>query len=150
MKIVHVDSKIICTNNHWLSEEILLSRGIRQGCPVSALLLIIATDVPAEHIKQELRGLSISMNGEMKLIKLAHFADDTILFLRNTDVTKLLKDFKSVTGLTLNLNKTEALYIADDFKNVSTIHGIVSKINGDMRCLGVHVGHNQALCNTLN
>ena len=44
-------------NNHWLSEEILLSRRIRQGCPISALLSIITTDVLAEHIKQELRRL---------------------------------------------------------------------------------------------
>ena len=46
------------------------------------------------------------MNGKMKLIKLAQYADDTILFLRNTGevllVTKLLKDFKSVEGLTLS------------------------------------------------
>ena len=154
MKTLYVDSKIICKNNHWLSEEISLSRGIRQGCPISALLFIIATDVLAEHIKQELRGLSISMNGEMKRIKLAQYADDTILFLRNTDqvslVTKLLKEFKSVAGLTLNLDKTVALYIADDFENVSTIHGIACNINGAIRCLGVHVGHIQALCDTLN
>ena len=131
------------------------SRGIRQGCPISALLFIIARDVLAEHIKQELRGLSISMNGKMKRIKLAQYADDTILFLRNTDevllVTKLLKEFKSVAGLTLNLDQSEALYIADDLKNVSTIHGIACNwINGAIRCLGVHVGHNQALCDTPN
>ena len=63
-------------------------------------------------------------------------------------VTKLLKEFKSVSGL--NLDKTEALYIADDFENVNTIHGIASNIDGAIRCLGVHVGHNQALCDTLN
>ena len=154
VKTLYVDSKIICKNNHWLSEEFSLSRGIRQGCPISALLFIIATDVLAEHIKQELRGLSISMNGKMKRIKLAQYADDTILFLRNTDevllVTKLLKEFKSVAGLNLNLDKTEALYIADDSENVSSIHGIACNINGAIRCLGVHVGHNQALCDTLN
>ena len=58
------------------------------------------------------------MNGNMKGIKRAQYADDTILFLRNTDevvlVTKLLKEFTSVAGLTLNLDKIEALYIADD------------------------------------
>ena len=52
--------------------------------------------------------------------------------------------------MTLNLDKTEALYIADDFENVSTIHGIACNINGAIRSLGVHVGHNQALCDTLN
>ena len=106
---------------------------IRQGCPISALLFIIATDVLVEHIKQELLGLSIYMNGNMKGIKSAQYADDTILFLRNTDevllVTKLLKEFTSVAGLTLNLDKNEALYIADDLENVSTIHGIACNIN---------------------
>ena len=54
VKTLYVDSKIIRKNNHWLSEEISLSRGIRQGCHISALLFIIATDVLAEHIQQEL------------------------------------------------------------------------------------------------
>ena len=120
-------------------------------------MFIMATNVLAQHTsstKQELRGLSISMNGKMKRSKLAQYADDTILFLRNTDdvllVTKILNEFKSVAGLTLNLDKTEALHIADDFENVSTIHGIACNINGVKRCLSVHVGHNQALCDTLN
>ena len=30
------------------------------------------------------------------------------------------------------------------------IHGIACNINGPIRCLGVHVGHNQVLCDTLN
>ena len=61
-------------------------------------------------------------------------------------------DFISPQYCFLNLDKTEALYIADDFENVSTnvIHGIVCNINGAMGCLGVDVGHNQALYNTLN
>ena len=90
----------------------------------------------------------------MKRIKLAQYAYDTILFLRNTDeillITKLLKDFISLAGLTLNLDKTDALYIADDLKNVSTMNSIACNINGAIRCLGVHVGHNQALYDTLN
>ena len=134
VKTRYVDSKIIFKNNHWLSEEISLSTGTRQGCPISALLFIIATDVLAQHIKQEPLGVSIFMNGKMKRIKLAQYADDTILFLRNTNevllATELLKEFKSV---------------ADDFENVSTIHGIACNINGAISCLGVHVGHNQAL-----
>ena len=149
VKTRYVDSKIIFKSNHWLSEEISLSTGIRQGCPISALLFIIATNVLAQHIEQELLGVSIFMNGKMKRIKLAQYADDTILFLRNTNevllVTELVKEFKSVAGLSLNLDTSEALYIADDFENVSTIHGIACNINGAISCLGVHVGHNQAL-----
>ena len=33
---------------------------------------------------------------------------------------------------------------------MSTIHGIACTITGAIRCLGVHVGYNQALCDTLN
>ena len=61
----------------------MLSGGIQQGYPIVVVDNIYR--VLAEHIKQELRGLSISLNGKMKRNKLAQYADDTILFLRNTD-----------------------------------------------------------------
>ena len=86
-------------------------------------------------------------------MKLAQYADANISFLRKTDEVllfiTLLKDFKSVAGVTLHLDKIKALFIADGFKNVRKIalHGLTCTINRAIRCLGVH---NQTLCDTLN
>lgn len=47
-------------NNGWISKPCIMERGIRQGCPVSALLLIFVLEILAIQIRNdyEIRGLS--------------------------------------------------------------------------------------------
>ena len=60
-----------------------LSRGVRQGCQVSALLFILCMEVIASYIRQNetIKGLSLDENGS-KNIKIIQYADDSILFLK--------------------------------------------------------------------
>ena len=154
VKTLYVDPIAICKNNGWLSKEISLKRGIRQGCPISALLFIIATDILAENLKQQLRGISITLNNKYKEIKLSQYADDTVLFLKNeAEVFKaihILKEFQLVAGLKLNVAKTEALYLGDNFQDIMFVAGIQCVTHGSVRCLGIHVGHDQTNCDKLN
>ena len=55
-------------NNGWVSSSFDISRGIRQGCPISALLYIIAAEIMAENIRNNnnIRGIK---NGRSKEIK---------------------------------------------------------------------------------
>ena len=69
--------------NGWVSKQFPLSRGIRQGCPVSALLFIIAAEILAERIRTQKQIKGIAFNEEEgSEVKVLEYADDTTLFLR--------------------------------------------------------------------
>jgi hypothetical protein len=45
IKILYANPSIIVKNNGWLSESIKMQRGIRQGCPISAMLFILSVEI---------------------------------------------------------------------------------------------------------
>lgn len=51
IKILYNDPSIIIKNNGWLSKPIKTERGIRQGCPISSLLFILAVEVMSVSIR---------------------------------------------------------------------------------------------------
>ena len=66
-----------------------LRSGTRQGCPLSPLLFIIVLEVLAIAIRQEKEIKGIQIGKEE--VKLALFADDMTLYIKNTkDTTKKL------------------------------------------------------------
>ena len=66
-------------NNGYFSKYFKLSRGIRQGCPVSALLFLLVTEVIAIYItcNKDINGILV--NG--KEFKIKMLVDDTTLIL---------------------------------------------------------------------
>ena len=67
--------------NGLLSDPFTLKRGVRQGCPLSMVLYIVAAEVLANFIivNKRIKGIQI---GHQE-IKIVNFADDTAIFLRN-------------------------------------------------------------------
>ena len=65
-----------------------LQRGVRQGCPLSGILFVIAVGILANSIRddQSIMGINI----KRKEYKLSQYADDTSCFVRDIDsVVKL-------------------------------------------------------------
>ena len=141
----------VIKNNGWLSEKIQISRGIKQGCPLSALLFIIATEILALNLKQcnDFRGLGICN----KRIKLIQYADDTILFLESEkdleSALSVIEEFSLYAGLKLNLAKTEGIRLGL-LKNTNSKHKNINWTEDPVRCLGIYVGHNKQECQKLN
>jgi hypothetical protein len=52
VKVIYTSPIASVQNNGWLSEDIHLERGIKQGCPISALLSILAAETLSLKIKQ--------------------------------------------------------------------------------------------------
>ena len=81
-----------------------MSRGIRQGCPISALLFIIAAEVMAINIRND-KSIKPIVLGKTDL-KIRQYADDTVLFLKDFKSLKntfqLLDNFQLSAGLKSN------------------------------------------------
>ena len=66
------------SNKGYLSNNVSLSRGIRQGFPISALLFILVAEISAINIRFDLKIKGIQVLD--KTFKICQLADDTTLF----------------------------------------------------------------------
>ena len=103
-------------NNGFMTNFFQVSRGVRQGCPLSPYLFILCAEILAHKIRggENIKGIEI-LNEE---IKLTQFADDTTLFcadiLSVNNALILLQKFGKISGLCLNERKTKAVWLGKD------------------------------------
>lgn len=94
--------------NNGTSPRFSLNRGVRQGCPISPYLFLLATQFLNLHIKESpVKGISIAGTD----LFISQLADDTALFLRDASQIPIalssLQSFSNASGLLLNINKCE-------------------------------------------
>lgn len=85
-----------------------MNREIRQGCPISALLFILTTEMLASRINsyKDINGFKTGNNSEIRLLQ---HADDSINTLNDIDyVFDLINLFFTVAGP--NLKNQNACY----------------------------------------
>lgn len=146
VKTLYNDAQAKIKNHGWLSKNISIKRGIRQGCPVSALLFIIVVEVLAIDIKsnKEIKGISISFNNHIKEIKICQYADDGHLFLYNQksldNAINTINRFSKVAGPKLNIEKCEKLLLNDTKNREQNTY-----YQKNAKCLGVMVGKDKMI-----
>ena len=101
-------------NNGFCTNYFHLSRGVRQGCPLSPYLFVLAVELLACKIRQDKEIQGINIFG--KELKLSQFADGTTLLNHNSNSVKnkaiaVLDNFGDISGLKLNPSKTKALWL---------------------------------------
>ena len=90
-----------------------LQRAVRQGCPLSGLLFVLAIEPLAHQIRinESIKGLE---NGN-KITKLSLYADDTTAFIRDdssaASLCTLLDQFGDLSGLKINKSRTEGKWL---------------------------------------
>ena len=154
IKMLYKNSNNSVTNNGWVSERFTISRGIRQGCPILALLYILSAEIMAENIRNNrtIRDIKIGRNHEIKLTQLA---DDTTIFLQSENsiptLIEELKRFSEVSGLihVLNMSKTKGLLIGRNRRHIHKIHGINFSLS-TIKSLGIYFSTNRQECMQLN
>ena len=121
IKWIHIlnTNTVSCVNYcGWLSRWFPLDCGIRQGCPISPLCFILACEILSCHIRQnkQIKGIRLPLEiGGRNEMKIMQFADDSTLFLADEcsiyQSLKAIDLFSEFTGLNLNKNKTEAIWL---------------------------------------
>ncbi|RUA07247.1 MAG: hypothetical protein DSY43_00290 [Gammaproteobacteria bacterium] len=151
VKVFYTDISSCVINNGFASECFPLHRGVRQGCPLSGPLFVLAVEILAYAINNntEIKGIKI----RQKEIKLCQYADDTTCFLEDSESIKnllsLLEKFKIISGLEPNIDKTEAMWIGS--MKSDTYHPFGLKwTTSPILALGIYFGYDQKLCDKLN
>jgi hypothetical protein len=108
IKTIDTDISSVVKVNGFISEPFELSRGVRQGCSLSAMLYVLIAETFACLVRdnQNIKGLSLPGTGQSSVI--SQYADDTTLTLRDRDSVKecfeLLQYFELATGARVNLS----------------------------------------------
>ena len=102
--------------NGYLSPFFSLSRGVRQGCPLSPLLYVLVSEVLAVNLRANPRILGLSLPGMTSPLPcISQYADDTSLIVTTDDSIKGVFDTYSLyergSGSKLNLSKSKGLWL---------------------------------------
>ena len=133
-----MNDRISCVkNNGYVSHEFKMERGLRQGCPMSPLLFVLAVELLANKIRQDSNLNGIMINE--KSVRIKQYADDTTLLLKDEidirEVLSRLKEFENVSGLKINKNKSYLICPGNPLLVGSEIEGII--VSKEVKILGV-------------
>lgn len=154
VKALYNNAESCVSNNGWVSEPFKIKRGIRQGCPLSALLFLLVVEILAEKIRSNKENaIEIKSKSKSKFIHLAQLADDTTLFLKDETAVinclKIVENFGEFSGLKLNKDKTEGLWLGQAKNRSDTLAGI-NWGKQHVKALGVFFGYNKKEIEKLN
>ena len=139
-------------NGGYSTNYFKVSRGVRQGCPLSPLLFVLGVEILAQKIRQSTscRGIQLPQSVEAKF---SQFADDTTLICRDVDALSedmnVLNKFSDISGLKLNKKKTKAMWIGSAKNNKTKPLGF-KPYQERIKSLGVNLSYNQDRNNNLH
>ena len=117
VNLFYTEIESFVINNGHCGERFNLSRGVRQGDPLSPYIFILATEIMANAFMNHKDIKGITIDGSEFLI--SQLADDTTLFLETNEQSfikcmELLDIFAMISGLRINYTKTLAVKIGLD------------------------------------
>ena len=128
-------------NNGFTTGPFTLSRGVRQGDPLSPYLFIMALETLTIKIRIDDSIKGFKIGGEST--KLSLFADDMTCFVRD-----ILESFGSCSGLRVNHEKTEILALGNSILHEKDFNN--HRVCEIIKILGVYFGYEEKQRNDLN
>ena len=161
IKCIYAKCLSCISNKGRNSKYFNISRGIRQGCALSALLFILSVEILACNIRhnKNIKGFQMpegkvpsNMLDQDTEVKISQVADDTTIFTKDNkstlEVIQEVKHFSAVSGLQLNMSKTEGILLNVDAVQTEQIH--IKWTSGPVKSLGIYFGLDKIEIQRLN
>jgi len=148
IRIMYVDINSCVINNGNISNLFYPTRGVRQGCPLSPYLFVIGAEILSCYIR--ICADIPSLNSGSCI---SQYADDTtIITVRNkkalTCIFDTLESFSIISGLKVNIDKTQVMPIGENLTNLTEISEFT--VCNKMTILGVTICCNEKRMMDLN
>ena len=151
VKIVYTNTKSAVKVNGFLTSEFSIERGVRQGCPLSALLYVLCAEVLAIEIRsnKQIVGYKYGIGKEQKI---SQYADDTNIVITTleslTELFNVLDKYETATNARLNKSKTQGLWVGE-WKNREDKPLNLKWTSDKVMFTGVYVGNDRNSCSLL-
>ncbi len=136
-----LSNRTFCVKNGgYISKEYNMERGVRQGCPISPILFLLAVEMLSIKVKQckTIKGIQRSHNDTPH--KLKQFADDTTFLLKDLidfrEILSKIKLFSDISGLMVNMTKSFAMWLGKNAVADEEHYGI--KFVNSIKVLGIY------------
>jgi len=140
IKCLYKEIETCISNNGFLTKFFKPGRGVRQGCPLSPYLFVIAAEVLSLYIKQHknIEGIKTAQNDNYTI---SQFADDTSLGIlcsnQNLENTfNILQEISTPSGLKINVEKSEILLLGNVRKEEIS-NKYRNLVKGEVKVLGL-------------
>ena len=146
IKALYCNIECTVMNNGYNTGYFTLERGVRQGDPLSPMLFILVLETLLFSIKSntDIKGVNISGTEA----KESAFADDMTCFLGSFDSASVLfdvlKKFHSCSGLKINTEKCEAIWLGKWRDRKDRPFGVTWPTSS-IKIVGIHFSYNTAL-----
>ena len=118
LKIIYDKPTAAVYVNGHIAETFETSRGIRQGCPLSAILYTLVAELMGNMIRNNQNIEGIALPGTKEQAKIVQYADDTVFFISaRTKIKELFKAismFEKYTGSIIKTTKTKGLCLGGE------------------------------------
>ena len=144
-------------NHGWVTQAFKIEQGVRQGCPLSALLFLLVAEVLTQKIKQnfDIKGITVPntlhINQEQLYeVKISQLADDTVVFVNSIKsgniALKEIESFGKIAGPKLNLAKTNVITIFPQNECLQDLNWTTDPV----KYLGIYISRNKGITEQMN
>ena len=147
IEILYYNISSCVMNNGSTSKYFPVNRGVRQGDPLSPYLFLLVIEILAIQIRENRDIVGFNIKG--KMFKLSLYADDMTIAVSDKKSAKrvfaLLKKYANYSGLKVNVEKTEGMWLGQQKGCLDEPLGIAwPKI--PIKALGIFHSYNKEKC----
>ena len=146
VKMVYTDTSSSVKVNGYSTESFPIERGVRQGCPLSALLYVLCAEVFSTAVRSNVNIIGYKFNNGREEHKITQYADDKVVYVTTegsvTELFDVIDKFDSATNSRNNKDKTEGLLVGT-FTHYENFYPAIDWETTNGKCLGACVGNDR-------